>query len=208
MLKANISIENRIIKSGNKKLTQYGLSEINTMERNKEMKIIVHEEINTIADSYLKLLKEKYNGKISKIITHKRIIKLINGDEIRIVTDMFDGLRADVAIGNAAKVLTLASKEENPIWTINDLKNYLENIKEIRCNNENSISVKVLVDTTEIDLALEKVNKLYEIINKISQASEGLKYLNNLTDKMKKMSCQEKQYWFEDLKMIANIIKK
>lgn len=169
------------------------------------MRIILHEENSIAVGKVIDFLEKNYKEKILKILRGVRLIKLINGDEIKIVTKNYDGLRADVAIGKAAKLLTVASKEENPIWTMKDLEIYLSKIEVNESKDKSSISIKVSVDTTEIDEALKKAKELAEVLERISKLSENIEGLIKLTNTTSKMSCEGKQCWLEDLRTIASV---
>lgn len=131
------------------------------------MKIIVHEENAIGAARFIDFLEENYRDKIFKILKGGRLIKLINEDEIKIVTKNYDGLRADVAIGKAARHLTVGSKEEKPIWTASDLENYLNHIEVSKSEDRNLMKIKVSVDTTEIDEALKKLKEFESVLENI-----------------------------------------
>lgn len=129
------------------------------------MKIIVREENSFRAERFIYLLEEQHSEKISKINRTSRLVKLINGDEIKVIFKDIDGLRADVAIGESAERLTLTSKEENPVWTIKDLNNYLNGI-EVNKKQSNPMSFKIEVDTTDLDLALDRAKELVDLLKK------------------------------------------
>ena len=74
---------------------------------------------------------KEHGNKIKNIKKARREIHLVNEDSIKFIsTDMrtCDGLRADVAIGPYADMLTITSNQKKKIWDLVDLENHLKNI--------------------------------------------------------------------------------
>lgn len=72
-----------------------------------------------------------HKNKINSINRTRKEISLINGDVIKMIsTDARykDGIRADVAIGPNAELLTVASTQEKRKWEIGELYNYIKKI--------------------------------------------------------------------------------
>lgn len=138
------------------------------------MVIAIEGKVIKNIDKFIRELELNHKDKIYKILRGGSTIRLINGDVIKILKYSYDGFRADVAIGEEVAVhLTRFSEEEKPIWTLEDLDNYLKDI-EVNKKQGNSMSVKIEVDTTELDLALDKlksVEKTLENIIKLQQKS-------------------------------------
>ena len=79
----------------------------------------------------IKHIVEEYKSKIKSVKNNRREIILINGDVLKFIsTDsrLQDGIRADVAIGPNARLLTLRSNQEKRVWGIEDLYNHIESI--------------------------------------------------------------------------------
>lgn len=95
------------------------------------MKIII--ELSFLKDVNLLIndIYEKHRNKIKEVKKIRREICLINGDVIKIISangNTIDGLRADVAIGPHAEIITITSNQDKKIWGFNDLENHLKNI--------------------------------------------------------------------------------
>ena len=78
-------------------------------------------------------LKDRYKDKVKAATKYNNTVELINGDVIRIIPvnhqNTIDGIRADVAIGPDAPLLTLTSKQDKRTWGhIGELLDYIDNI--------------------------------------------------------------------------------
>lgn len=94
------------------------------------MQIVI--ELNSLRDirRFIYDIYEKYRHKIKNVKKTTSTIELINGDYIKFISNAntADGIRADVAIGSHADILTIASNQEKRIWDFEDLENHLKNI--------------------------------------------------------------------------------
>jgi len=95
------------------------------------MKIVVQLYKMKTVDEYIDYIYRKYRNKIKSVKKMRREIELINGDFIKLASTngkYNDGLRADVAIGPDAEIITCCSTYKKRVWDFEDLEEHLSKI--------------------------------------------------------------------------------